>query len=289
MNKITLNVDFNLHHSISCGQYFQWMPEYNGYIIQTDGKIIYIEQQNNALDYEVIHGRADEVFLRKFFRLDDNLPGIFNHWKDDPILNRSYKLYKGLHLLRQEPWECLVSFLCSAASNIPRITQNIRALSERYGTRVKSGKHTFFLLPDTEQLAKTSRQDLYEAGLGFRAKYLWKTTMMIREGFTLGDLTRFEYIESKSRLKQLPGVGDKIADCVLLFSMDFLESFPTDTWIVQLLQEHYFPDGPKNPIRLASLAREKFGQYAGYAQQYLYHYARSTRNGAPHLPIRTYE
>ncbi len=274
MNTIILDKPLNLTCSLESGQFFQWQRYEPGYVLQSGEKIFYLEQQGNTLKYESITGDIDAVFLRFFFRMEDDLFAIFHPWRHDSLVMNAYSQCEGLRLLQQDPWDCLVSFLCSAASNIPRITTNIRTLSKRYGTCYNQNGRRWSALPTPEQLADVQLQELYDAGLGFRAKYLRKIVDRVRNGFHLETLSALSYPEAKAELMTLPGVGDKIADCVLLFSLGKTEAFPTDTWIRKILLTHYFPNQTPTSRHLPRLARERFGKHAGYAQQYLYHWAR---------------
>ncbi|HKJ67982.1 MAG TPA: DNA glycosylase, partial [bacterium] len=215
MNTITLDKPLNLACSLESGQFFQWQRYEAGYVLQSGLRIFYLEHQENTLRYESISGAIDEAFLRSFFRMEDDISVIFHPWRHDSLLMKAYSQFEGLRLLRQEPWDCLVSFLCSAASNIPRITSNIRTLSDRFGVRYVQDGRRWSTLPTPEQLADVHLQALYDAGLGFRAKYLWGIVDQVRNGFHLESLSALSYPEAKTELMTLPGVGDKIADCVL--------------------------------------------------------------------------
>jgi len=275
MTHYPLSVPFNLRHTLESGQFFQWQRRDPGYIIRSSGRIFYLEQRDAALWYEPLHGTCDHAYIRSSFRLDDDLNAIFGTWSEDPLLPGIHRQYHGLRLMRQDPWECLVSFLCSAASNIPRITGNIRTLSRRYGTRVQSEGTSYFLFPRPEQLQGVTLAALYDAGLGFRAKFLHALIQRVSAGFSPNALRQASYHAAKTELLRLHGIGEKIADCVLLFSLDQLEAFPVDTWIEKILRSRYFPTHSGPGKHLATLARAKFGRFGGYAQQYLYHYARS--------------
>lgn len=274
MNAITLDKPLNLTCSLESGQFFQWQRYDSGYVLQSGLRIFYLEQQENTLRYKPISGDIDEAFLRSFFRMDEDLSAIFHPWRNDPLLMETFRRFEGLRVFRQDPWECLVSFLCSAASNIPRITANVRTLSDRFGgSHVHNGQR-WSALPTPDQLADVRLHELYEAGIGFRAKYLRKIVDRVLNGFHLKALRSLPYHTAKRELMTLPGIGDKIADCVLLFSLGKSEAFPTDTWMRKVLLTHYFPNESATSRLLPRLARERFGEYAGYAQQYLYHWAR---------------
>lgn len=275
MECLYLSVPFHLEHTIECGQFFQWQKEKGSYLITTGDNVFRIRQTDDTLQYEVVSGHVTTEFLRKFFRLDDPLDEIFSYWSDDNLLQEAYQQYRGLRIIRQDPWECLVSFVCSMASNIPRISGNIATLSRQFGKSVLVNGNQHFLLPTPGELRKASLDDLYNAGIGFRAKYLHRIAPIISNKLSLEQLRLRSYDEAKTSLLSLYGIGDKVADCILLFSLDHLFAFPTDTWIMKILQNNYFDVSIKSATKLASLARERFGKYAGYAQQYLFHFARN--------------
>lgn len=275
MKCLHLSVPFHLEHTLECGQFFQWRKENGGYLIKTGDKIFRIWHNRETLRYEVITGQVTLDFLTNFFRLDDPLDEIFAHWSDDDLLQEAYQKYRGLRIIRQDPWECLVSFVCSMASNIPRITGNIETLSRRFGDFVQVNGEKHYLLPGPAELEKASLDELYDAGIGFRAKYLHRIAPIISNGLSLEQLCSRSYQEAKASLLSFYGIGDKVADCILLFSLEHLSAFPTDTWIMKILQNHYFDHTTKSATKLAALARNHFGEYAGYAQQYLFHYARN--------------
>ncbi|MCF7803173.1 MAG: DNA-3-methyladenine glycosylase 2 family protein [Candidatus Marinimicrobia bacterium] len=268
-----LEAPFNLKLTLESGQFFQWRPYTNGFLIQHRKHFFYIEQEKHFLRFASILDEVHPELIRDLFRLNDDLQGIYNQW-DDPILNTAREAYRGLRLMRQDPWECTLSFLCSMASNIPRITGNLRTLSERFGTVQDTEHGVSYRLPSPQELAQASLDELYESGVGFRAKYLYRISREIQAGFSLNALQDIAYPEAKTQLMTLHGIGEKVADCILLFSLNFLEAFPVDTWITKILKQYYFPGRKSSPYKLAALARAHFGEYAGYAQQYLFHYAR---------------
>lgn len=262
---------FDLDLTLSSGQFFRWKPYKSGYLIQDAQKCFIIWQRNSDLEYTSVCGKVSSQYLTDFFRLDDDLEQIFSRWNDSSV-RKAFSRYKGLRLIRQDPWECALSFLCSMASNIPRITQNINTLATRFGASTQTPYGSFSRLPTPEQLAEVSLEDLYNAGVGFRAKYLYG---LAKSGLHLESLRDEDYKTAKATLLSIKGIGDKVADCILLFSLDHLEAFPVDTWIMKALQTWIFPDLSGSPAQFAEQARKHFGAFAGYAQQYLFHHARA--------------
>jgi len=275
LSTLRLAEPFSLNASLECGQFFQWERLGNGYVVQRGAEIFYIRQEDEFLAYSPLAGRVGTDDLIHFFRLDDDLVSIFNHWSDDALIRRIYHKFRGLRILRQDPWECTLSFLCSMASNIPRITRNLKTLARQYGTPVETPIGTFYRLPSPEELNEASLEDLYAAGLGFRAKYISGLLPAMRNGFSFQMVASQDYYNARDHLTAFHGIGEKIADCVQLFSLDYLEAFPVDTWIRQVLHRYYFSPEIRSPRKLGTLAREHFGAFGGYAQQYLFHAAKS--------------
>ena len=211
--------------------------------------------------------------LRSYFRLDDDIEAIYEDITRDPRVAGMVREYRGLRLLRIEPWECLIAFICSANSNLPRIHANVESISEGFGHPVALDGQIRYTFPQPEQLARAGESALRDLGLGFRAPYVAETARVVAGGgLDLESLRLLSYVEAKERLMELPGVGTKIADCVLLHSLDKLEAFPVDVWIRRALSEWYFTGEKPPPDRtLVAWAQEHFGRYAGYAQLYLFH------------------
>ena len=213
-----------------------------------------------------------ELF-HSYFRLGDDIETIRHEISQDPRVEETVRLHEGLRLLRVEPWECLISFICSANSNLARIHSNIESISDRFGDPVEvdgQRRHTF---PDPEALSRATDSDLRGLGLGFRAPYVLQAAKAVARGEPdLEELRRVPYSEAKERLIELPGVGSKIADCVLLHSLDKLEAFPIDVWVRRALVDWYFPGRKPPPDRyMLEWAQDHFGRYAGYAELYLFH------------------
>ncbi len=182
--------------------------------------------------------------------------------------------YPGLRILRQEPWECLVSFICSANSNIPRISTNVEDMSKSFGRLLEFDGHGRNTFPSADALADAGEQALRDLGLGFRAKYVAAAAKRIAQGeIDLYSLREASYDDALESLISLAGIGDKVGNCILLFSMDKLEAFPVDVWIDRALREWYPEVAEKKLSRKAMRpwAQEYYGAYAGYANQYLFH------------------
>jgi N-glycosylase/DNA lyase len=208
----------------------------------------------------------------------------------DPHIGKAVKDYWGLRLIKQDPWECLVSYICATYKNIAAIKHMLNNLSCKFGEKVKFEDFDFYTFPTCQKLAKATEADLMDCGLGYRAKYLLGTSRRIcQSNFNLESLRKMPYVEAKKTLTEFPGVGAKVADCVLLFSLGKSEAFPVDVWVKRVILNHYGEKLPKTLVqklsarrslsscdyeKLNAFGRNYFGKYAGYAQEYLYHYER---------------
>ena len=253
---------------MECGQFFRFTKVGDTYVIQASDQIFSLWQKGDFLYYEGV----GESSLRHFFRLDDDFDSILRGINRDPIIRKAIHRYPGLRLIRQDPWECLLSFLCSSAKSIPQIKSMIEALCKSSGKRTIWKNHIGYRFPEPNCI-ETPLQ-LQPVKAGFRTGYLFKANRCIDRNQLL-DLRRLPYREARKTLTNLSGVGKKVADCVLLYSLDFLESFPVDTWIKKGLQNDYFGGKRVREKVLESFLSAHFGPYAGYAQLYLYHYWRN--------------
>jgi N-glycosylase/DNA lyase len=287
--KITLNpttTPFSLDYTLQCGQVFRWKKQDNWwYGIVTD-KALKIKQNHNALEFE----GANRDFIEKYFRLDDPLPLILQKISKDKHIKNAVRNFHGLRLIRQDPWECLISYVCATNKNIPAIKNMIDNLTKQFGNQTAFDGYLFHTFPEPRSLASASIEELTRCKLGFRAKSVLKTAKQVdNKNASFVELEKMPYEIAKKELLKLAGVGDKVADCVLLFSLNKLEAFPVDVWMKKTIIENYrgyFGDAslkalekkaltPRQYREVGSFAREYFGVYAGYAQQYLFHHERS--------------
>ena len=278
--QLAINQPFDLAGSLESGQAHRWKKLGDGWYSGVLGShLVHIRQQDGGVEYTVANasGGSDDADLStalcSYFRLDDPIDAIYADICRDRRVATMVERYPGLRILRQEPWECTVAFICSATSNIPRIHQNMEAMADSLGAPVKLAgevRHTF---PSPDQLAQAGEGFLRELGLGFRAPYVIAAANMVRAGaLDLDELTRLPYGEAKGRLMECRGIGAKIADCIAVFSLEKLEAFPVDVWVRRALAEWYFPMQKKPPDKaMVEWAQGYFGKYAGYSQQYLFH------------------
>ncbi|MHA2139865.1 MAG: DNA-3-methyladenine glycosylase family protein [Candidatus Thorarchaeota archaeon] len=266
---------FSLADTIECGQTFSWIREGKGYINADTGQVVYTEQRGNTLHYESTEERVD---LRKHFRLTDPLPQIQKEIAKDGFMRESIRFAPGLRVVSDNFFPCLISFILSIQSNIPRMHGCMNSLREKYGTSYEFRGKTIYGFPSPEQLSRANEKQLRALMFGWRSRFIVDATASVLSGDIDGDALREStYEEAHRKLKTIRGVGDKVADCVCLFSLGFLEAFPIDVWIERVIREHYdmFTLTGNSYARKSKAAREYFGRYAGYAQEYLYNYVRS--------------
>ena len=282
----------DLVSTLESGQAFRWRRE------ETNGSTIGGHWYNGVIFNNIVRLRRlpegveftsspdDEPSLaplvRDYLRLDDDLDDVYRTINVDQRMDNAIGSYHGLRLVRQDPWECLVSFICSSTSNIPRISGNVEDMSTHFGQPVALGNQVRGAFPGPEALASAGEGALRKLGLGFRAKYVAAVAQQAAEGrLDVFALREVSYGEALEALTALPGVGDKVANCVLLFSLDKLEAFPVDVWIHRVLQEWYLDRSRKlSRSEMRLWAQDYFKPYAGYANQYLFHNRRLLGKGS---------
>jgi len=256
---------------LECGQAFRWEKRggyYAGIIGNAAAKVSF---NGKKLSVET-SSPVDKKRIADYFGLGEDLPAIYKKVGKDPNLRIAIKRFRGLRILNQDHWECLASFILSSYTNIPRIKKMIAVLSERYGKKLVLGEMEVYSFPSAKKLAEAGLESLEEAGLGFRAAYIKDTAQKIAsKKFDLDALEDLNYGEAKKRLVSLRGVGEKVADCVLLFAFKKYEAFPVDVWIKRGMENLYFNGRSMPPKKISEFARARFGPYAGYAQDYLRH------------------
>ena len=225
---------------------------------------------------------ADEAqkIVGDYLRLGDDLDALYSDAAADAVLSEAMARYRGLRLLRQDPWECLFSFICSSTSNIPRIKLNVGAVAGRLGYSIGPETHDV-TFPEPETVVEAGEQLLRDLGLGFRAKYLVPAAEAVASGqLKLSDLREASYTDARNALMELHGVGEKIADCVLAFSLDKPESFIVDRHILRALHRWYDVPEKASLSYAADWARDYFGEHAALANQYMFRRERLARRAA---------
>lgn len=278
---------FHITHIFECGQCFRWnRVDDKNYIGVIKGAVVNVKQENNRL---VFTGKSRKNFkdtIRYYFDLDTN----YSEYKDklskiDDYMKESIKFGNGIRILKQDLWECIISFIISANNNIPRIKKIIERICEKYGKQIEFDGKVYYEFPTPEELSKASIEDLRALGTGFRDKRIYNTTKMILNREI--DLEKISTLKSTEEMRcellKLDGVGPKVADCILLFGLKRLDVFPIDVWVRRVMNDLYIHNEIEekvNKTELQKLAEEKFGNLKGMAQQYLFYWKREENKGA---------
>lgn len=279
---------FNLEHIFECGQCFRWNKQDDGsYIGVIDSSVIKVKKENEQIIFtgKSIKGNFKEN-IKRYFDLDTN----YNEYKTklsevDNYLKESINFGEGIRILKQDLWECIISFIISANNNIPRIKKIIEKLSLNYGEKIEFEGKDYYTFPTPKSLAKASVEDLRSLGLGFRDKRIYNTTKMILEKQI--DLEKIKNMETTNEMREellkLDGVGPKVADCILLFSLKRVDVFPIDVWVRRVMNDLYIHNEDEEKVNkkeLQKLAEEKFLGLSGIAQQYLFYWKRENGKSA---------
>jgi N-glycosylase/DNA lyase len=296
---------FNPEISINSGQMFLWekhgiswygiygehvlkLNNSNSAILSAESKS---DKEDNSCELQFSSYPRLHCWERQVFRLNDNLREIFSSFSNDTLVSESVNKYRGLRLMRQEPSQCMISFACASNTNILMIRRMLKNLCQKFGNRVIVDGNEFFTFPSVDRLNRASQQELRQCGLGYRTRAVKAVAESIVNGsLDIRSLLRLPYEDAKNELMKVYGIGNKVADCILLFSLEKLDSFPIDVWMARVLHQNYgwlFNNNQKS-LRikdgkvfekvtaleyriLSKNAREYFGRYCGYAQQYLFY------------------
>ncbi len=278
--------DVDCVHSLSCGQTFSWGRLRDGSWIGVVGSAAYrIFPEEESYSVEGLQGSRQA--LLDYFSLSVPWRQIVRDLPSDPVLAEARAAGEGIRILDQDPWEALASFLCSPVKPIPEIRRITWRLRSKWGISIAGSR--LFTFPTPQALAVAGREELLEHRLGFRARSLQAVARVVAEDPAFFSRLRAQpTCEARARLCELPGVGAKIADCVLLFGLGRYDSFPIDVWMERLLRKLYFPrQGGVSARKIAEFAAAHFGPYGGYAQQLLYFWYRRSegRNPARELDL----
>jgi N-glycosylase/DNA lyase len=266
-NSYTINVE----NSINSGQVFLWRKNGNYWYGINGQDILKISNSGSIRSYQNI--KTD------FFRKRDNIEKIIKSISKDSITKKAVKQYAGLRILEQDPFQCLISFITSSNSNIQKIKSSLEKMSKKFGVKVKFDNQEFFLFPKPEKLANASINEIKSCGVGYRARFIKEAAnRTVLEKINFEYLKKSNYQNAKDEICLIPGVGNKVADCVLLFSLNKLESFPLDRWMIRILEKYY---SDKFQLETKTITEKQygilhekivnhFGPYAGYSQQFLF-------------------
>lgn len=270
--------DYDLAATLSSGQVFNWEQTASGWIGVVQRRWVRLTETSRGILAQTVERQSDWTWLTTFLQTDVNLAATLATFPaNDEHLQAAVRACRGLRLLRQDPWECLASFILSSTKQIVQIRQIVRLLCERYGQPVATeiSGPCAYAFPTAEKIASLSEADLRACKMGFRAPYLLAAAQRAAAGEI--DLSRLGSVcitEAQTELLRFNGVGEKIADCVLLFAYGFPDAFPVDVWVQRVLTQYYFRNRRVRPERLRRFIATHFGPNSGYCQQYLFHHIR---------------
>ena len=266
-DKFSINID----NSINSGQVFLWEKNGTDWYGINGQDILKINK--NGVIKSILNSKTN------FFRKNDNMQEIIKSISKDETVKKSVKQYKGLRIFKQDPFQCMISFIISSNSNIQKIKNSLEKISKKFGKKVKIQNKEFFLFPKPEKLANASIEEIKKCGVGYRAPFIKQASkMIILKKINFEYLEKCNYDEAKKNICLIPGVGNKVADCILLFSLNKLEAFPLDTWMIKILEKYYSNEFKIETKTITTkqydILHEKivnyFGPYCGYAQQFLF-------------------
>ncbi len=264
----TLKVkDFSLKRTLESGQFFHFKKIGDWYYIHNINNIFKIRQE----DDELIFKGTDKNQVLNFFGLNNDFENIKKELMKDEFLRNAVEAESRIRIINQDPWQCTMSFICSSFSNIKKIRHNINKLSSEFGDEITFDDYTGYSFPKPGKIDNLEK--VKKCAIGYRAKYLFEANKILNNGF-FEELRSYGYEKSKEKIMEVPGVGEKVADCALLFSLDKTEAFPVDVWIARVMKENFKECESLSEKKIAEFGRQKWGKLAGYAQQYLYHWRR---------------
>lgn len=261
----------NIENTINSGQVFLWKKQYDFWYGVNGKDILKINNLGNVTSYS--NRKYD------FFRSNDNIEKIIKSISKDKTTKIAVKKYLGLRLIRQDPFQCFISFIVSSNSNIQKIKSSLEKISIKFGTKIKFDNQEFYGFPEPSKIVNASIQEIQSCGVGYRAKFIIDAAKMVEsKEIDFERLKKLNYNDAKETILMVPGIGNKVADCILLFSLDKTEAFPLDTWMIKILKKYYLE---KFEIETKSITEKQynilhekivkyFGPYAGYAQQFLF-------------------
>ena len=276
--------DFSLQATLASGQTFRWREHGEWFYGFLGRSVVKARQEGERLFCESADPALTPNRIRHYFALDLDLAEILRSIDVDMQVHEAIRRHRGLRVLRQDGWETLASFICASFNNIKRIEGMIEGVCQAYGDPVALNGFRGFSFPRPDTIAAASERALRSLGLGYRAPYLRATARLVADGkLPMSQLRQVDYEAVKRALLACEGVGDKVADCVALFGFEKYEAFPIDVWVRRALAL-YLPPRELTLTRMHAFAAAHFGPYAGYAQQYLYHWLRQQSDQARRAP-----
>jgi N-glycosylase/DNA lyase len=286
-----LDSKFNPEISINSGQMFLWEKYKNSWYGAYGDYILKFTITNNNVEF--CSSPKFDNWEHFIFRLDENVQNIFSSFSNDTILPKLLKRYSGLRLIRQDPHQCMISFACASNTNISMIRMMLKKLSMKFGIKRQIDNKIFFTFPSMKNIHKASINELCSCSVGYRAKTIKSIAEKVVTGaLTIDELYQCKYNDARKILTSIYGIGNKIADCILLFSLEKTEAFPIDVWMGRAIIKYYkrlidkrkltFMNANKKLSNnqysiLSEIMRNHFGKYGGYAQQYLFYHIRNVK------------
>ncbi|MBS6024521.1 MAG: 8-oxoguanine DNA glycosylase [Paeniclostridium sordellii] len=278
-NKVILEgvSDFDPKHIFECGQCFRWKDQGDGsYTGVAKGRVINVSREGDTIYLKNTNLEDFNNIWKDYFDLDTDYSKIKNELRNmDEYLEKATEFGWGIRLLRQDPWEMIISFIISSNNRIPMIQKAIKNLSREYGTYIGSYEgEDYYDFPTPQQLSKASIEEIRACSTGFRDKYIKSTTEEVIKNND--DVYSYRNLSTEDCIKELlkfNGIGPKVGDCIALFGMQKYDTFPVDVWVKRVMQEFYVEDDMSLP-KIRKYAIDKFGDLSGFAQQYLFYYAR---------------
>ena len=270
---------FDLSDTFNCGQCFRWNYENDGFSGIAYGEYLHILKDGERFILKDTSLDTFNRIWRDYFDLDRDYDSIKAELSRDEILKTAIDFGGGIRILNQDAFECLISFIISASNNIPRIKKIIGLLCLNFGEKATAGNKTYYKFPTADTLASASLDDLSVIRAGFRDKYILSAAKAVKSGqLDLEALKKASFDYARSQLLRLSGVGEKVASCILLFGLGKTEGFPVDVWVKRIMEYCYF-DSEQTKEAISAFAKEKFGDLGGFAQQYLFYWARENKIG----------
>ena len=271
--------EINIEDTINSGQVFLWEKKENEWYGINGQNVLVIDEKTR--DFR--KNNAELIF----FRQNDNFEEIYSYLKKDKIVKKALDTFPGIRLLQQDPFQCYISFIVSSNSNIPNIKTRLQNLCKKFGEKKIINSNEFFLFPKSSVISNASISKILDCGVGYRAKAIKKASIAVTNGeIDFENLKNMNYNDAKQQLVKVFGIGNKVADCILLFSLNKLEAFPLDRWMLRILQKYYSKKfeltsktiTDKTYENIHEKVVEHFGKYAGYSQQFLFKMERELNN-----------
>lgn len=268
--------NFNLRDIFECGQCFRWNEtDENTYIGIAFGKVIEVKLiEKDLYIYNATKEEVENIWI-DYFDLTRDYGIIKEELSKDPLLAEAIEFGEGIRLLKQDPFELIISFIISANNRIPMIKRAIDRISQRWGEKIEYKGNIYYTFPTIDRLRSATEEELKDCGVGFRGKYI-KATVETLDDNMIDEMLNSNDDQCHKLLQKLSGIGPKVADCIMLFSMEKYSAFPVDVWVKRAMQHFYLAPDVSLP-KIREFARDKFGKYAGFAQQYLFYYARENK------------